>query len=248
MTQITNWPIKGTPDWYFQEWSPDGQWLAYLNPSLPGDEASENGLYVTNMSCLSDNSTCHSKTIGPFPQAIYPPLAWSPDNKSIVVAYKDEFLSIFEIDTGNFQKAIPINHYFYPEHTMAWSPDGEKIAVWFINFELSRGELNYLDVKNRKLELIRTPDEYLIHGWINIPLPFQKNEIYFITEVGANLNLRDNPTLAGSVLKEFKEKDLIAIVDGPIQADGYEWWKMRASDGTEGWAVNIADWYEKVTP
>ena len=61
------------------------------------------------------------------------------------------------------------------------------------------------------------------------------------------MHLRQSPTLAGSIVKRLQPDDRVQILEGPVQADGYTWWKMRVmADGIEGWAVQHPDWYEKV--
>ncbi|MCI0610147.1 MAG: hypothetical protein L0Z71_13935 [Anaerolineae bacterium] len=45
---------------------------------------------------------------------------------------------------------------------------------------------------------------------------------------------------------QLKTGDYVEIVEGPVRADGYMWWKFnRLSGGTEtpGWAVEHQEWY-----
>jgi hypothetical protein len=81
-------------------------------------------------------------------------------------------------------------------------------------------------------------------AWSPVP-GLQTGVAYAITGLGENLKLRDAPSLNGAELKKLKQGDTVAILDGPVQADDYYWWKMRTSDGTEGWAVDVFGWYQK---
>lgn len=77
---------------------------------------------------------------------------------------------------------------------------------------------------------------------------FRVGDIYFITEEGDELNLRDQPSLEGAVIIQLKENEYIEIIDGPVQADGYTWWKIKVDRwGSEGeitgWAVEDQLWY-----
>jgi hypothetical protein len=78
-------------------------------------------------------------------------------------------------------------------------------------------------------------------------LAFRKGDIYAISDAGDKLNVRDAPSLRGSILGQLKTGELVQIVDGPILADGYTWWKLEPawSYGQElsGWAVEQQDWY-----
>jgi len=39
------------------------------------------------------------------------------------------------------------------------------------------------------------------------------------------------------VRAELSEGAVVTILDGPVAADDANWWKVRTSDGIEGWAV-----------
>ncbi len=57
---------------------------------------------------------------------------------------------------------------------------------------------------------------------------------------GAGLNLRAQPTTEARLVGSAKEGDTLTVVEGPEEADGYVWWKLRTADGKEGWGA--ADW------
>jgi len=81
-------------------------------------------------------------------------------------------------------------------------------------------------------------------------LAFRVGDVYVITDAGDKLNVRDKPTTSGEVLMQLKPWDYVEIIDGPVQANGYTWWKFKILDssyGSEpmGWAVEDQEWYER---
>jgi hypothetical protein len=57
---------------------------------------------------------------------------------------------------------------------------------------------------------------------------------------GAGLRLRADPTTQGRIVTAAREGTVLTVVDGPEEADGFVWWKVRTPDGKEGWAA--ANW------
>ena len=53
---------------------------------------------------------------------------------------------------------------------------------------------------------------------------------------GQGLRVRDIPGREGKILAKFTEGSSLQIIDGPKQADGYTWWKVRGAGG-EGWCA-----------
>jgi hypothetical protein len=237
--RVTNWtePIDQAR-WSMPIWSPDGKWIAYLNrPDIHIYPSS--GLYVTDASCLSDETTCPSKTIGPFTQALYPPFAWSPDSQYLVTSLKTS-ISILDFKSNTYREIFKVEHGYLPQ-SIAWSPDGEYIA-----FDIFERDLYIVRAKNGDV-VYHDPSFYnMVLTWIIIPHPWVSGDIYSITKAGANLNLRGSPTLGGIVLRKLQPGNKVTILSGPREADGYTWWQMQSQDGTIGWAVNIPEWYTAV--
>lgn len=55
--------------------------------------------------------------------------------------------------------------------------------------------------------------------------------------LGTGLNLRQQPTTEAQVVKGVKEGTELLVIEGPTEADGYVWWKLRTPDGSEGWGA-----------
>ena len=63
-----------------------------------------------------------------------------------------------------------------------------------------------------------------------------------VVVVGTNpdgLNIRAEPSTSAKLLKNVRDKTTLEVLDGPVQAESYVWWKVRpVRDKTvEGWAV-----------
>jgi hypothetical protein len=57
---------------------------------------------------------------------------------------------------------------------------------------------------------------------------------------GAGLRLRELATTDAQVVAMAREGTVLTVLEGPEDADGYTWWKVRTPDGEEGWGA--ADW------
>lgn len=57
---------------------------------------------------------------------------------------------------------------------------------------------------------------------------------------GEGLRIRENPSLAAEVMLLGLESEVFEVVDGPVDADGYIWWRLaNPFDPTkQGWAVD----------
>ena len=54
---------------------------------------------------------------------------------------------------------------------------------------------------------------------------------------GTGLNIRQQPTTYGKVVASAKEGEELEVLEGPHEADGYTWWKVKTGDGQEGWGA-----------
>jgi hypothetical protein len=83
-----------------------------------------------------------------------------------------------------------------------------------------------------------------ISDWSPLP-PLEVGGEYTITESGDNLGLREIPGLSGTVKKWLKQGAAIEVLEGPVEADEYLWWRVRVVDGgAEGWVNEIPGWFD----
>jgi hypothetical protein len=54
----------------------------------------------------------------------------------------------------------------------------------------------------------------------------------------AGLNLRDTPATDGQLLIQLGTGQLVNVVDGPVEADGYTWWQIDDRLGNVGWGAD----------
>jgi hypothetical protein len=110
--------MNGTGDGYTQpKWSPDGKLISFFHLKKWGDPIE--GVYVTDMSCLSEPSTCQAKTrrlpIGNLGINITN-LMWTADNHLSRIAV--EGIEVFDAKSGNLIRTYPI------------TPAGTTFMIW----------------------------------------------------------------------------------------------------------------------
>ncbi len=54
---------------------------------------------------------------------------------------------------------------------------------------------------------------------------------------GTGVNMRDAPTTGGNVVDTLPDGTALTITGDSVDADGYTWWPVKTSDGTEGYIV-----------
>jgi hypothetical protein len=75
----------------------------------------------------------------------------------------------------------------------------------------------------------------------------KKGYTYTITAFGDNLRLRAEPSLSGEVIELLDIGDLITVLSGPVEKEGYLWWQVEvAGKPKEGWVVEIPGYFKEV--
>jgi len=236
-------------------WSPDGKWISFFyynvaSLSYPERRSKDTGLYLIDTTCLAEPSTCPEKTRGPFQADFWMqrPYSWSPDSQYLVMVTErtgSPFL-VFNVENGTFRALEVADGWddIFPVH---WSPDGRWIA-YSRRFSSEDGSLDIFIIPadgGMPIHLLDGNNNMIVLNWLTVS--FQIGDVLTITEAGANLNLRETPSLDGAVLQKLQPGDTVTILDGPIESDGYTWWYMRTdADGAEGWAVENYGWYKAV--
>jgi len=54
---------------------------------------------------------------------------------------------------------------------------------------------------------------------------------------GEILNLRAAPTRQSDILIYIEDESRLELLEGPVEAEGFHWWRVRLPDGLEGWVV-----------
>jgi hypothetical protein len=68
-----------------------------------------------------------------------------------------------------------------------------------------------------------------------------------VSGTGASeLRLRSAPGLNQETLGTLEDGTHLTVLEGPESVDGYEWWKVRADDGRQGWVAS--EWLVPVVP
>jgi hypothetical protein len=68
------------------------------------------------------------------------------------------------------------------------------------------------------------------------------------TTEGDQLNIRSGPGRTFTRIATANNGTTVTILEGPIAADGFNWWRIRLPSGVEGWAVDYADGIPTLIP
>ncbi len=223
-------------------WSPNGTWLAYNNIADPYGNDPYDGIYVTDTTCLSIPTDCKNQTkfhSGLFYQFVS--IAWSPDSSKLAfLALASIF--ILDIDSMKIDSSIELPYRNVSDFTgLAWSSDGSQFVI---SNELTK-TISVLSSNDGK-ETSSFPIVGTVLSWIKVDWHFANGDVYQITSLGDNLNLREKPTTNSKILTKLRSGDKITILSGPIVAGGYAYWKVKMEQGVEGWVVDIPDWYQSI--
>jgi hypothetical protein len=65
---------------------------------------------------------------------------------------------------------------------------------------------------------------------------------------GRTLNLRAQPEVGAASDVELGETTEVLLVEGPILANGFRWWRVELADGQQGWLVERLSLTRVLTP
>ncbi len=223
-------------------WSPDGQAIAFLS-----SEDGKNNIWKLMM---MDADGRNIRQIGDS-YAGRGRISWSPDGDKLAFTSSGNCGEIFTINSDGSDPR-KVTHTVGCASNPAWSPDGQ-----FIAYETTpdapptiHRSLNIISIDGsiEKTLYSATNTQFPLRpDWAPVPALIIGNS-YSITTLGSNLKLRSDPSLKGTQLTVLKEGDIVTVLDGPVDADDYFWWKLKTKDGTEGWSVEVFGWYKPVSP
>ncbi len=248
--RISGETVQSNP---FFSWSPDGRWLAYflINGPIPrsGLQAQytslpSDGLYLVDTDCFSAPDTCPARTRfihipNKFGYYIYS--AWSPDGSFIVVdnPFAHQFI-VIRLQDGQVRN---IRHMDSPDRPVmfALSPDNRWIA-----YSNGGGEINLQDLRGGSpIRIASGLENAEVVSWLTAPL-LKVGSSFVILPPGDNLILRGAPSLDASGLVKLHTGDIFTVTDGPVQADGYTFWRVRSElDGSYGWVREFYGWFKE---
>jgi TolB protein len=226
----------------FPTWSPDGKLIAFL---------SAKELYPPRAKLFVMDADGSNRQLTVEIPVVLAHLSWSPDGKQIAFSSGEMGcgqIYVVSLDDGELTQLTNLPTC---AHSPTWSPDGRHIA--FNASEKKTGDIFeqgwQIYIMNSDgsgiTQLTTDPDKVpQFPYWAPAPaLVVDAN--YAVTEAGDNLNLRGTAALGGAVLQQLKTGEIITILEGPVDVDDYYWWRIRASDGTEGWVAEVAGWYTR---
>ena len=263
-------------EWSGPAWSPDGKWLAYIHPAAsqpperptatptvsyktrtpqpspipPAVENPLDGLYLVNTVCLSKPASCGSFTnfVQAWLYATAPPV-WSPDS-TFVATYAMGTIILYN-SVGDYRGEIDLPELHAPTwayQPITWSPDGQWLAVSGARGD-PNSQLGIVSLKAASFYQMTTGDTPVaLLDWFSLPT-FAIGKSYTVSMAGDTLHIHETPSVDGTLVRRLKHGDTFTILDGPVYAEGYIWWKIQEKiEQTQGWIAENPDWVVNATP
>lgn len=163
--------------------------------------------------------------------------AFNPDGSLLAVANAG-VVRVYDIhDLQNVGEPLFVAYHDYYVRDLGFSPDGTLLATMGtsdgVRFWGVGSTLNLLlpPTPTPRPAPTATPEPVLtIGGTARV----QASD-------GDTLNVRSGPGRGFDIVTNLANDTLVTLTDGPQEADGFRWWKIRTADGVEGWAVEVAE-------
>ncbi len=239
--------LTDTPDIYEHSpaYAPDGKSIAYT--AVKPDESPS----IFELMIMDVNGENERKM---FKDSIYvDDYAWSPDGKYIAIIVQndsspdwEDSLYVIDADGNNLRRLTDRPGCVgFPN----WSPDGQWITFGYSPNKCGASgpwQLNLINITGNESITIASP-----MGSFQVPvlspLPaIAKGESYVVTESGSLLNLRATHSLIGEVLSKLDEGEKISVLEGPVVAEDFLWWRVQVgSTNLEGWVAENPGWFAR---
>jgi Tol biopolymer transport system component len=180
----------------------------------------------------------------------FPPVPkWSPDGKWLAFEVVDD--TNYETPNSLWVTSADGHEEFNlgDGGNPIWKPDSSQLV--FTSY--TDGSVMLTDTGIWQPHLIDLPDNSDLLDWNEGGLPadwisdiylnLEIRDVFVITEAGANLNVRESPSMKDDVLGQLMSGDTFILMDYPAYSDKYKWWKIRTATGLEGWIVEHNGWY-----
>jgi len=225
---------------YTAAWSSYGDKIAYL------EESALFVMDVTDKTSQLINIPANHHVLG---------ISWSPDDGQIALVSsvdnsKCADIFITNIDTGELTN-LTSSKYF--EISADWLPNGNNLvflrsAVTCDEMDGKRDwDIHITNLVGENHKIVSGTGSETIIAWAPVP-NLETGKQYIITELGENINLRTEPSLSGKIIEKLPAGEVITVLEGFVDTENYYWWKMKTQNDREGWAVEVANWYQPVNP
>ncbi len=162
LTRLTNWGQPSVDAFLDPAWSPNGEAIAFFYKDLTSLSPSEsNGIYITEVACLYEPSSCKDRTIGPFLPYSMPDLfSWSPDSRKLAIYIGDEGGSIKVIDIETAEESLIMGNLPFIDG-LTWTLDNDRISYSI------DGLIYQISVSDGEPELLAEDKGYVV-SWIEV--------------------------------------------------------------------------------
>jgi hypothetical protein len=175
-------------------------------------------------------------------------VAWAPSGENILIQEGWYKLRVINSIDGSSSDIVKTTKAFTG---YAWSPDNRSVAYtesWDNDHADNQKNIRVISLNGGEVisipvELRNDPKEGMqLFDWFKF-LDFKVGKKYTINILAKDLTLRESPSRKGKIMRSLNPNETVLLVDGPVNADYYTWWKVKVGD-VEGWAQGIKYWFD----